>query len=83
MKIYFVYLLKSDLGYTYIGQTKDLEERLKRHNSDRSISTKYKGKWVLVLYKAVTTRSEAIKLESKLKRMKNFDKALNYLTSLV
>ena len=79
----FVYLLKSDLGYTYIGQTKNLNDRLKRHNSNRNTSTKYKGKWELTFYKEVRTRTEAIKLEGKLKRMKNFDKALEYITSLV
>jgi putative endonuclease len=78
-----VYLLKSVLGYTYIGQTKNLEDRLKRHYSNRNISTKYKGNWQLVLKKEFLFRTDAIIAENKLIRMKNFDKAREYLTSLV
>ena len=83
MSNYFVYLIKSDSGNTYIGQTKNLPDRLKRHNSNRNISTKYKGSWKIIIYKEVITRSEAIKLEIKLKRMKNFNKAIEYIKSLV
>jgi putative endonuclease len=81
--MYFVYLIKSDLGYIYIGQTKNLEDRLKRHNSNRNTSTRYKGKWEIISYKATSSRTEAIMLEQKLKRLKSFDKALIYLSSLV
>jgi hypothetical protein len=49
--MYCVYLIKSDLGFNYIGQTKNLDDRLKRHNSNRNTFTKNKGNWQLVLKK--------------------------------
>ena len=83
MEKYFVYILKSDLGYSYIGQTSNLEDRLKRHNSNRSTYTKQKGTWHLIEKTCVASRSEAMRLEKKLKGFKNSEKAINYLRSLV
>src|SRR5659263_43568 len=79
MEKYYVYILKSDLGYSYIGQTSNLEDRLKRHNSDRSTYTKHKGNWGLIASASLASRSEAVRLEKKLKGFKNSDKAINYL----
>ena len=82
MERYFVYILKSGLGYSYIGQTKNLEERLKRHNSNRSKYTSKKGIWEIVASKEVPTRAESIALEKKLKNFKNVEKAISYLQKL-
>jgi len=79
MEKYFVYILKSDLGYSYIGQTSNLEDRLKRHNSNRSTYTKQKGNWSLVVSTSLASRSEAIHLEKKLKGFKNSEKAIDFL----
>ncbi len=79
MQKYFVYILKSDLGYSYIGQTSNLEDRLLRHNSDRSKFTKHKGTWHLITKACVNSRSDAINLEKKLKGFKNSEKAISYL----
>ena len=62
--MHFVYLLKSDLGYAYIGQIKNLEDRLKRHNSNRNTSIRYKGRWELISYKSTKSRIEAISLNN-------------------
>ena len=78
-----VYIIKSDKGYYYIGQTQDFSDRLHRHNTNRSKATKNKGKWDLVVSLGVNSRSEAMKLESKLKRMKNSQKAIEYFKRLV
>ena len=80
---YFVYIIESEKGRHYIGQTRDLYDRLTRHNSNRSKATKNKGIWNLVISFAVPTRSEAILLEQKLKKMKNPGRAIKYLQSLV
>jgi predicted GIY-YIG superfamily endonuclease len=40
-------------------------------------------RWELVTAVKVNSRSEAVKLESKLKRMKNSKKAIEYLNNLV
>ena len=82
MSKYFVYILKSDLGFHYIGQTSNLTDRLNRHNSNRSTYTKNKGHWEIEATLEVPTRSEAVQLESKLKGFKNFSKALDYLLQL-
>lgn len=79
MTYYYVYILKSDLGYSYIGQTKDLIDRFNRHITKRSKSTKNKGKWKIEVYVKVKSRSEAVRLETKLKKMKNVEKAIAYL----
>jgi putative endonuclease len=78
-----VYIIKSDLGHYYIGQTIDFNDRLKKHNQGSSKFTKNKGRWELVTAVKVNSRSEAVKLESKLKIMKNSKKAIEYLNNLV
>ena len=82
MERYSVYILKSNLDYSYIGQTKNLEERLKRHNSNRGKYTSKKGTWEIVAFKEVKSRSEAMRLEKKLKNFKNAEKAISYLQKL-
>ena len=83
MEEYFVYIIESKSGKKYIGQTNNLQDRLKRHNSDRSVYTKSKGPWELVISVKVNSRSEAVRLEAKLKKMKNSKKAITYLEKLV
>ena len=79
---YYVYILESDKGYHYIGQTNDLIDRLHRHNTGRSTYTKNKGHWEIVIFVEANTRAEAVQLEMKLKRMKNIGKAINYLRKI-
>ena len=80
---YFVYIIQSEQGHFYIGQTKNLEDRLKRHNSNRSKSTKNKGTWEIVITKSFNSRSEAVQMERKLKSMKNSKKSIEYLRKLI
>jgi putative endonuclease len=67
--MYTVYILfsKSSLKY-YTGQTDNLEDRLLRHNSGQSISTKSGKPWEVVYKKQLPTRSEAMILEQKIKK---------------
>ena len=69
--MYYVYLIKSlkNARY-YVGQTQDLEERVKRHNQGRNISTKSYMPWQLRWWKGYETRSDAIKVETKIKGIK-------------
>ena len=82
MNKFYIYILKSNLGFHYIGQTSNLLDRLNRHNSNRSKYTKNKGVWELAASYEVPTRAEAVQLESKLKKFKNFSKALDYILQL-
>lgn len=69
--MYFVYILKSlkDFGY-YIGQTKDLSTRIKKHNNGQVKSTKSRLPFVLVKKETFDTRSEARRRENYLKKLK-------------
>ncbi len=67
--MYIVYILfsKTSLKY-YTGQTNNLEDRLNRHNSGLSLSTKSGKPWTLIYQLQFNTRSEALQIESKIKK---------------
>ena len=68
--MYYIYILYSEsFDKYYIGQTSDVSQRLKRHNSDYVNYTKSYVPWILVLYIEKETRSEAMILERKLKNL--------------
>jgi putative endonuclease len=68
---YFVYIIQSQVnGSLYIGQTRDLQDRLIRHNQGRSRYTKAKRPWTLLYSEQFKTGSEASKRESELKSHK-------------
>ncbi len=68
---YHVYILQSsvDGGY-YVGSTRDLNERLERHNQGRSKYTKSKRPWQMVYYEEYPDRSSATKREYEIKGKK-------------
>jgi len=69
---YYVYVLRSEKdGSFYIGHTADLEERIKRHNDGKSSYTKAKAPWKLIYQEVFPARSEAMKREREIKRMKS------------
>jgi putative endonuclease len=68
--MFFVYILHSSaFDKHYIGQTKDLQERLRHHNSGLDAFTKKYMPWSVLFYVAKETRTEAISLERKLKNL--------------
>ena len=78
--MHYVYILRSlKSGRHYIGETSDLTDRLKRHQENRSKATKGRGPWKLRIACVVENKSEACKLERKLKSFKNPDKAVEYI----
>ena len=71
---YVVYVLKSlKTGKRYVGQTSNLEKRLKDHNSGLSVYTKNRGPWKLVFQEYYNSRSEAMLREKYLKTGKGRD----------
>ncbi len=69
---YHVYILKSLCdGSFYIGQTNNLVSRLQRHNGGLEKYTKTKAPWEIFWSMEVGTRSEAMRIEKKLKNMKS------------
>ena len=76
----YCYIIKSSTsGRLYIGQTNNLDDRLFRHNNNMNLATKNKGPWVLVHAFIFENRSDAVKLEKKLKAFKNPAKVLEYI----
>ena len=80
--MYYVYILKSKVDEKlYIGQTVNLEERLKTHNRGKVISTKKRRPFVILTAKTFLTRTEAVQVEKYLKIQKGgngLQKALNH-----
>jgi putative endonuclease len=73
--VYVIYSESSD--YYYRGQTKNLDERISRHNNAREKSTRHGVPWRLVWFTHKPDRSSALRLEKKLKnlsrkRLENF-----------
>ena len=66
------YILRSDKnGRYYVGQTENLEVRLKEHNNGEEKSTKPWRPWKLMYEKRFTTRSEAVQWERMVKGRKS------------
>jgi len=69
--MFFVYIIESTGSKRYyIGQTNNLEERLKKHNQGRNLSTKAYIPWRLKWWKEYESRSGAIIVEKRLKNLK-------------
>ena len=68
---YFVYILRTSSNTLYIGQTNNLEKRLKEHQTKGSKSAKYTryfSNLVLVYSETFVTRKEAVQREAELKK---------------
>ena len=78
--MYFTYVLQSITSNTiYVGQTNNLQDRIQRHNNSRNIYTKNKGPWKLIFSREFKSRTEALKLEKRLKSFKNKDYLLKWV----
>lgn len=74
-KQWCVYLLECKDGSYYCGITNDLNNRISAHNNGTGAKyTKGRGPVKLVASRAVANRSEALKLESQVKRKKKAEK---------
>jgi putative endonuclease len=70
--MHHVYVLYSDLlDKYYIGSTADVERRTTQHNSLPEGFTKAGRPWSLVYVEDFESKSEALKREKYLKRMKS------------
>ena len=71
---YFVYMLKS-LGketVTYVGYTRDIDKRIKLHNSNKGAKFTKGRKWKIIYSKRYFNKLTALREENKLK--KNYKK---------
>ncbi len=69
---FYVYILRLTGGRFYIGQTRELPERLSEHRDGRVASTKDRSP-SLVWFTELPSREEAAKLEFELKQMRDRD----------
>jgi len=68
---HYVYIIQSQTDESYyIGTSRDLTERIERHNQGRSKYTKSKRPWNLVYFEEHADRSDAMKKEYAIKRRK-------------
>lgn len=75
MKQWLVYLLICSDNTLYCGITNDLEKRLKSHNSKRgAVYTRSRTPVTVFKIFIVSNKSEALKLEYKIKQMSRADK---------
>lgn len=68
---YFVYILRTSSNTLYIGQTNNLDKRIKEHQEKKSKSAKYIKYFTsckLVYSEIYETRSDAMKRECELKQ---------------
>ncbi|WP_343788305.1 GIY-YIG nuclease family protein [Wandonia haliotis] len=81
---YFVYILYSEkIDRFYTGQTQNLKNRLSRHNSGYEKFTKRGAPWKLMCFIECSTRSEAMKLELRIKNFKSQKRMKLYIQEVV
>jgi putative endonuclease len=78
--MFTVYILKSIHNEKfYVGQTEDLEARLRLHNSIRAKWTKRFQPWEIVYTEQFKTRAKAMVREKEIKSKKNIKSFLDSL----
>ena len=68
---FYVYMLKSTnygLNKTYVGYTKNIKNRIIKHNSNKGAKSTKGHKWILIYKKRFKNKSEAMSFEYKLKK---------------
>jgi len=74
---YFIYILRTSSNTLYIGQTNNLERRLKEHRNKSSKSAKYIryfSGFNLAYSEKYSTRKEAMQREAQLKKLSKVKK---------
>lgn len=71
----YVYILRCKDNSLYTGWCRDLEERIKKHNSGKGAKyTRAKGPCKLVYYEEISNKSEALKREIAIKKLSKVKK---------
>ncbi len=74
-KSWYVYILRCGDDTLYCGITPDLEKRLEQHRSGKGAKyTRGRGPLELVYSEALPSRSEALKREAAIKRLRREEK---------
>jgi putative endonuclease len=79
--MFYVYMLYSAVvDRYYVGQTSNLDDRLKRHNQGRSKYTKSGIPWNLVYKERFETSSEAKERESVIKSSSSREELVRFIS---
>lgn len=71
----YVYILRCKDNSLYTGWCRDLDERIKKHNSGKGAKyTRAKGPCKLVYYEEISNKSEALKREIAIKKLSKVKK---------
>ena len=68
---FYVYMIKSTnygLNKTYVGYTKNIKNRIIKHNLNKGAKSTKGHKWILIYKKRFKNKSEAMSFEYKLKK---------------
>ena len=68
---YFVYVigsLKKSKPKTYVGWTKNLKERLRKHNSGKGAKSTKGRKWKIIYHEIINSKEKALRREYYLKK---------------
>jgi len=81
--MYFVYALyNAKNNKIYIGQTENLEERLRLHNEKifkNSFTSRFDGNWILIYKEEAEDRSYALIREKQLKSFRGKESLKRYI----
>lgn len=72
--MFYIYIIHSkSIDKFYVGQTLDIKQRISEHNSSRYSGsyTKVSSDWKLFFSICCENRTQAIKIESHIKKMKS------------
>ena len=72
---FFVYMigsLKEKKLTTYVGWTNNIDERLKKHNSNKGARSTKGRAWELLYFEEMKSKSDALKREYSLKKDRKF-----------
>lgn len=79
MNTWFLYVIRCKQGRLYTGITTDVERRFAEHAGDNKKGSKYlKGKapFTLVMKKEIGSKSAALKVEAKVKKLSKTEKKM-------
>jgi putative endonuclease len=71
MRYYFYILFSKTLNKYYIGHCSDIEERLRKHNSNHKGFTGKANDWIVVYFEIYELKKEAYSRERQVKKWKS------------
>ena len=66
--VYVIGSLKNSKPKTYVGWTKDLKERLRKHNSGKGAKSTKGRKWKIIYHEIFNSKKKALRREYYLKK---------------